>query len=64
MLKLAFPRFHLDPVQKVYEFKRASGNLKGEIWRKIVHVPSDEVYPSFAKATKAGFDVSKLQIEA
>lgn len=45
---------------EVFEFTRATGNLKGTIWRKIVRLPSEQVYPSYNLAKKHGFDPDKV----
>lgn len=46
---------------EVYEFTRQSGDLKGKKWRKIRHVSSGEVYPSYNLASKHGFNPDTLK---
>ena len=53
--------FELFRPHQVYEFTRQSGNLAGQKFRKILHVPSCTVYKSFAKAEVDGFDRAKVQ---
>lgn len=44
---------------QVFEYTRASGHLKGQVFRKIVNGPTGKVYKSFAAAAKDGFERSK-----
>ena len=61
-LPFSFPFLYPYPVtvRQVFEFVRQKGNLKGEVWRKIVHLPSKKVYSSYAKAEADGFDRTKI----
>ncbi|CAK8991444.1 unnamed protein product [Durusdinium trenchii] len=52
-----------DGQWQVFEFERKSGDLQGKVWRKIVHRETGTVYPSYAKAALAGFDINKIQFE-
>ena len=45
---------------QVFEWTRKNGKHVGDTWRKIVHISSRKVYPSFNAAEKHGFDRKNL----
>ena len=45
---------------QVFEWTRKNGKRVGDSWRKIVHISSRKVYPSFNAAEKHGFDRKNL----
>lgn len=45
---------------QVFEWVREQGTQKGDIWRKILHIESEKVYPSYKAAIKDGFKIEDI----